>query len=98
MILVKNRLTATKTLKEKYPDNLILDLTSRGSQPWMQFSPFYPHGSIPVPFSPEYSGMSVEVIWQGLKVFESSDVDVAKFYITNMSGIKRTEFVNSARF
>lgn len=30
----------------------ILDLTSRGEHPWVMFSPFWPHGEIPVPFSP----------------------------------------------
>lgn len=90
MILVKNRRTATKTLKVKYADSQIFDLTSHGEQPWVQFSPFYPHGNIPVPFSPEYFGMSVEGIWQGLKVFESADVDVTKFGVANMKNIKRT--------
>ena len=67
-----------------------LDLTSRGPQPWVQFSPFFPHGDIPVPFSPGVASQTVEGIWQALKVFEHEDVDPSKLAITNMSGIKRT--------
>jgi hypothetical protein len=33
--------------------------------------------------------MSVEGIWQGLKVFEKADVDPATFQIATMKGIKR---------
>lgn len=69
----------------------ILDLTSRASQPWVRFSPFYPHGGIAVPFSPGWSAESVEGVWQGLKVFELADVDVSKFAIADMSNLKRSE-------
>jgi hypothetical protein len=69
---------------------LTLDVTSKGSLPWVKFSPFYPHKNIPVPFSPEYFGASVEGIWQGLKVFELADIDLGKFSITTMKNIKRT--------
>ena len=56
----------------------------------MRFSPFYPHGSIPVPFSAGRTGASVEGIWQALKVFESEDVDESKLLVENMKGLKRT--------
>ncbi len=69
---------------------LILDLTSRGEEPWVQFSPFYPHGGIPVPGMPNETSESVEGIWQGLKCFEAHGVDRTKFAVTNMKGIKRT--------
>jgi hypothetical protein len=65
-------------------------VTSHGPIPWVKFSPFYPHGNIPIPFSPGHVGASVEGIWQGLKVFENSDVDPAKWTTTNMKGIKRS--------
>jgi hypothetical protein len=78
-------------LQKRYgEDTVILDLTSRGQPPWLRFSPFYPHGDIPVPFSPGQFSMTVEGIWQGLKVFESADVDKSKLTITSMKGIKRT--------
>lgn len=57
----------------------------------MKFIPFYPHGDIPVPFSPGRTSASVEGIWQGLKVFESADIDPAMFEVRNMRGLKRTE-------
>jgi hypothetical protein len=56
----------------------------------MRLSPFYPHGNIPVPFSPGYTSASVEGIWQGLKVFERADVDPSRFAVTAMRGLKRS--------
>ena len=72
-----------------HPGAAILDLTSRGSAPWVKFSPFYPHGQIPVPGAPDRSSASVEGLWQALKVFEHADVDESKLAITSMKGIKR---------
>lgn len=77
-------------LERKQPPLTLVDVTSRGPEPWVRFSPFYPHGGIPVPFSPGRTGASVEGIWQGLKVFESEDVDPARMDITTMRGLKRT--------
>lgn len=54
---------------------------------WLDLSPFYPHGNIPVPFSENTFAYSVEGIWQGLKVFESADIDTSKFEVQNMKGI-----------
>ena len=34
--------------------------------------------------------MTVEGFWQGLKVFETTDVDPSKLLISNMKGIKRS--------
>ena len=75
----------------KQPDVVIHDLTSRGPEPWVRFSPFFPHGGIPVPFTPGRNAMSVEGIWQGLKVFASADVDESKLDVTGMRGLKRSE-------
>ncbi len=72
------------------PDAAIVDVTSRGPEPWVRFSPFYPHGQIPVPDSPGVSAQSVEGVWQALKVFEREGVDPTKLDITNMKGIKRS--------
>ncbi len=77
-------------LAKLHPGATILDLTSRGEQPWVRFSPFWPHGGIPVPFSPGVTSHSVEGAWQALKVFERADVDPSKLEITNMVGLKRT--------
>jgi hypothetical protein len=35
------------TLSRDFPNAMILDVTSRASEPWVRLSPFYPHGGIP---------------------------------------------------
>ena len=89
-IIVESRRKKASTLQKAYPNALLLDVTSKGDMPWVKFSPFYPHGNIPVPFSPDVTAQSVEGIWQGLKVFETADIDLAKFEITSMKALKRT--------
>jgi hypothetical protein len=66
---------------------VLIDVTSRGSEPWVRLSPFYPHGGIPVPFTPGVVSASVEGIWQALKVFERTDVDRRKLDVTTMTGL-----------
>ncbi len=39
------------SLKEKYPDAMIIDVTSKAQDEFVKFSPFYPIGGIPVPFT-----------------------------------------------
>jgi hypothetical protein len=90
MITIDSRRKSSGTLGRLYPAAKILDVTSRGDEPWVRFSPFYPHGGIPVPFSPTATASSVEGIWQALKVFESADVDLSRLSVTTMSGLKRT--------
>jgi hypothetical protein len=77
----------TSTLEKRFPGARIIDVASKGPEPWVRFSPFYPHGNIPVPNSPDYTAQSVEGVWQGLKVFETEDVDVSIFPIIDMRGI-----------
>ncbi|EWM11676.1 hypothetical protein [Kutzneria sp. 744] len=82
---------ASKRRRSAFPaDVTVVDVTSRGPQPWVRLSPFYPHGDIPVPLSPGEVGTSVEGIWQALKVFADGDVDVSKLAVTKMTGLKRT--------
>lgn len=90
MIYVENKRKSVKTLEKIYPGALIIDVTSKGAEPWIKVSPFYPHGGIPIPFSINSFATSVEGIWQGLKVFENEGIDFSKFQINNMKGIKRT--------
>ena len=90
MIYIENKKKSLKTLQKNYPNATIIDVTSKGNQPWIKVSPFYPHGEIPIPYSQGYFATSVEGVWQGLKVFEKEDIDTSKFYIKNMKGIKRT--------
>ncbi|MDB5343972.1 MAG: hypothetical protein JWP89_2349 [Schlesneria sp.] len=63
---------------------------SRPRGPSRGFSPFWPHGGIPIPNSPKVTAQSVEGLWQGLKVFEQADIDSAKWAITNLKSIKRS--------
>lgn len=90
MLLVKNKRCSIQKLLKEYPGCIIIDVTSKGPEEWRKLSPFYPHGGIPVPFSSGLISMSVEGIWQGLKVFENEDIDPSSFRNATMKGIKRT--------
>jgi hypothetical protein len=68
----------------------VIDVTSHGPEPWVRFSPFYPHGGIPIPLSPGWVTMSVEGAWQALKVFERADVDLTKLSRSDMRNLKRS--------
>ncbi|MCD7932721.1 MAG: hypothetical protein LUH15_15960 [Tannerellaceae bacterium] len=65
-------------------------MTSKATNGLVKLSPFYPHGNIPVPFTPGMTATCVEAVWQGLKVFESVDVDVELFSNGSMKNMKRT--------
>lgn len=90
MIIVQSKRRKIENIKKDFPDAVIMDVTSKGALPMLKFSPFYPIGNIPIPFSTHQFAQSVEGIWQGLKVFENQDIDVSKFEITSMKGLKRT--------
>jgi hypothetical protein len=89
-VVVESRRKKLATIEQRWPKSLVLDVTSRGPRPWIRFSPFYPHGGIPIPHSPGAVAQSVEGLWQGLKVFEREDIDPGKWEITNLRGIKRS--------
>ena len=91
MIYVENKKRKLEKIQEQYPNADILDITSTSEKRYAQMlSPFYPHGNIPVPFSPGMTATCVEAIWQGLKVFQTADVDVEMFKNDTMKGLKRT--------
>ena len=90
MIIIESKRKKTATILKKYPDAILADVTSGAKDSLIKLSPFYPHGGIPVPFSEGYTATCVEAIWQGLKVFEGADVDVALFRNDTMKNIKRT--------
>ena len=94
MIIVENKKKKIENIRKKHPYAEIVDLTSNSESKFIKFSPFYPVGNIPGPYSKGQEGMSVEGIWQGLKVFESQGADFSKFSITNMKGLKRSIRVN----
>lgn len=88
-IQVESRRKKEATLLRAHPGAVIVDVTSRGPEPWVRMSPFFPHGNIPIPGRPDEMASCVEGLWQGLKVFEHEDIDPGRWRITNMSGIKR---------
>ena len=90
MVVIESKRRKRENILKKYPDAVIADVTSQATDGLVKLSPFYPHGGIPVPFSEGYTAMCVEGIWQGLKVFESADVDVDMFANDTMKNIKRT--------
>lgn len=71
-----------RKIMNDYPGYTIVDLTSKsnynigltkeddnkpGSIPAYRFSPFYPHGGIPIPGFQDLTATCVEAVWQGLK-------------------------------
>lgn len=75
----------------KYPNAVFADVTSQSPHLGLrQLSPFYPWGGIPVSYSTEITATCVEAVWQGLKVFESMDIDETLFLNDTMRGLKRT--------
>ena len=90
MIIIESKRKKPATLLKNYPNAILADVTSAAKDALVKLSPFYPHGGIPVPFSEGYTATCVEAIWQGLKVFEGSDVDTSLFTNDTMKGLKRT--------
>ena len=90
MILIASKRRKAKNILKKYPDAIIADVTSHATDGLVCLSPFYPHGDIPVSFSPGWTATCVEAIWQGLKVSEHSDIDTGLFKNDTMKDMKRT--------
>lgn len=90
MIIIESKRRKRENIQKQYPGAIIADVTSHATDGLVRLSPFYPHGGIPVPFSDGYTAMCVEAVWQGLKVFESADVDINMFSNDTMKNIKRT--------
>lgn len=92
MIYVENKRRKIERIQAQYPNADILDITSASTARYAQMlSPFFPHGGIPIPL--ESNGLTatcVEAIWQGLKVFETEDVNFETFSNATMKGLKRT--------
>lgn len=90
MIIIESKRKKLATILKQYPGAIPADVTSVATDGLVKLSPFYPHGGIPVPFSEGFTATCVEAIWQGLKVFESCDVDIQMFKNDTMKNIKRT--------
>lgn len=90
MIIIESHKKKPQNILKKHPGAILADVTSKATDALVKLSPFYPHGGIPVPFSEGMTATCVEAIWQGLKVFESSDVDIHLFENDTMKNIKRS--------
>ena len=90
MIIIESHKKKLENIQKKYPGAIIADVTSHAKDALVRLSPFYPHGDIPVPFSAGIMASCVEAIWQGLKVFETCDIDTDLFKNSSMTNVKRT--------
>ena len=90
MIFIESKRKKLEDIEAQYPDAMIIDVTSHAQDEFVKFSPFYPNGGIPVPFTEGLVAVSVEGIWQGLKVFEDADIDTSLFSKRDMKNMKRT--------
>jgi len=90
MIYIASKRSKSENIQNKYPNTIICDVTSASNNSLVKLSPFYLHGNIPVPFSEGFYGVSVERIWQALKVFENEDIDLSTLSNTSKKGLKRT--------
>lgn len=90
MTIIESKRKRIENILRKYPDAVVVDVTSNSGDDMVKLSPFYPHGGIPVPFSEGVTAECVEGVWQGLKVFEGEDVDMATFRNRSMKNIKRS--------
>lgn len=46
MIIIESKRKPLESLKEKYPDAMITDVTSKAQDEFGKFSPFYPNGDL----------------------------------------------------
>jgi len=60
VISIESRRKSRATIQNAHPGATIIDVTSKGPPEWNPFSPFFPHGQIPIPNSPGEFGESVE--------------------------------------
>lgn len=78
IVIVNKRKSNRERLLATYPNAYIFDVTSDSQDKMGQFfSPYYPHGNVPVPFSEGITAHSVEGIWQGLKFLKGFGIDVS---------------------
>ncbi|WP_428228920.1 DUF6939 family protein [Flavobacterium sp.] len=89
-IFICHKRKSIQNIQKEYPNSEIVDVTSKAANDYVKFSPFYPIGNIPIPFTDNRYSESVEGIWQGLKVFEDYGIDESKFLVKNMKNLKRT--------
>ena len=63
MIIIASKRRKAENILKEYPGAILADVTSQATDSLVKLSPFYPHGGIPVPFSPGWTATCVEAIW-----------------------------------
>lgn len=92
MIEVIDKTNQERMLKLQRLGYILIDLTRFSKDDvYRKFHPSYPHGDVPIPEFPEYKAQSVEGIWEGLKLFETTGIDADKFHSTDPMNLIRTE-------
>lgn len=90
MIQVASKQKKPENILKEFPNSILADVTSNATDGLRKLSPFFPHYDIPIPFTKGMTATCVEAVWQGLKVFETADVDVSLFRNDTMKNLKRT--------
>ncbi len=91
MIYIESIYSNITHIKNYYSNPTIINVSPFVHNGYLSaFSPYYPHGNIRVPITPQYTAVSVQAAWQGLKVFENSDVDINTFKIKDFTKVDRT--------
>lgn len=90
MIIIESKRNAMM-IQHKYPNALIIDVSysSISLNESGKLNPFYPHEKIPVPYTDGYDGISVSSVWNSLKVFEYSDVNINLRNSINIQKLRR---------
>ena len=92
MLEVVEKKDQERILQYQQQGFIVIDLTRESTDDvYRKFHPSYPHGDVPFPEFPDYTAQSVEGIWEGLKMFESSGIDASKFECTDPNNLSRTE-------
>lgn len=79
-VAVVSKRVPEAALEAKYPGCVVVDVTSRGPEPFAWLSPFTAHCGIPVPGTDMVSD-SVEGAWQGLKLdSETEQLDLSRLH------------------
>ena len=91
MIYIESIYSNIDYIKDYYGNPIIINVSPFIHNGYLSaFSPYYPHGNIRVPVTPQYTAVSVQAVWQGLKVFENNDIDINTFKMKNPHLVNRS--------
>jgi len=93
VVAVHSRRHGEAKLKQDYGDDVkIIDVSLLSAEPWNKFHPAFPHQKIPLPTNNNnIFSMSVQGIWEALKVFENQGIDLSPMQNSKMRGLVRDE-------